>query len=139
MTPNKDTFLVSCNITADNPTPCAYIDSLKVQSKEACLCSFDKNGNSYCRKAYDDNNSDWSNLAKAKLARTTSINCHTMNRFGCWDQKDSSNTDLFNAVIRTTRAAHLQNAESCIARLFAAGEFIKFSFVLLAAFVINLL
>jgi hypothetical protein len=137
MTANKD-GLVPCNFTAD-PTPCSYTDTLGASYKEACQCSYDKNGMSYCRKEYKETDSNWNKLTSSLKNRVVSTKCHTRNRFNCYDLKDSVKTDSYNARIATVVAHNYFYADDCIKKLFNAGEFIKMSFVILAALVINLL
>jgi len=102
MNPNKD-GLVPCNFTGSE-TPCNYVDNLGNAFSEACQCSYDKNGNSYCRKAYNENNADWTKLATVNRNRVSSSACHTVNRMNCWDIKDTLRTDFYNVRLVTTQA-----------------------------------
>jgi hypothetical protein len=130
MTPNKD-GLVPCNFTGSE-TPCRYVDNLGNTINEACQCSYDKSGNSYCRKAYIESNQDWIKLATVRRNRVSSTSCHTLNRLNCWDVKDTLRTDTYNVGLVTTQAHNFFYAEDCIKKLFNAGEFIKFGFAALA-------
>jgi hypothetical protein len=136
MSPNKD-GMVTCDI--NTPLSCAYKDNIGNDIKENCQCSYDKNGTSYCRKAYNETDPNWIKLATSSKDRTTSTKCHTNNRFGCYDVKDSFKADNFNAQIATVKAANFFYADECIKKLFNSGEFIKISFAILAVLVINLI
>jgi hypothetical protein len=130
MTANKD-GLVKCDINATSP--CNYTDSLNVTVTEDCQCSFDKDGQSFCRKAYDEGNKDWikhSNTLRAKMASTQ---CHTNNRMSCWDVPKQVKTDAYDSSLVTSKAHEFFYADDCIKKLFNAGEFVKLSFVVLVA------
>jgi len=128
--------LVKCDINA--ASPCNYKDSLNKTFTEDCQCSYDQNGLSFCRKAYNEGDSSWLKLASSARARISSSQCHSMNRFGCWDLPKQAKTDTYDATIATTRAQNFFYADDCIKKLFNAGEFIKISFAILAALLVIL-
>jgi len=128
--------LVKCDINA--ATPCNYKDSNGIAFTENCQCSYDANGQSFCRKAYDEGNANWQKLASASRSKFSSGSCHTMNRLSCWDLPKQAKTDNYDSSIVTIKAANFFYADDCIKKLFNAGEFLKFSFVILAALLVNL-
>jgi len=136
MTANGD-GLVKCDLGANST--CFYTDNMKNSITEKCQCSYDKNGASYCRKQYVEGDSNWNKLASAARARISSAQCHTMNRMNCWDKPLSARTDNYDASIATVAAHDFFYADDCIKKLFNAGEFVRLSFVILAALLINLI
>jgi hypothetical protein len=128
--------LVKCDINA--ASPCNYIDSSNKTFTEDCQCSYDANGQSFCRKPYTEGNADWQKVATTARTGMSSTQCHAMNRFTCWDKPKNFKTDSYDSSIATTQAQNFFYADDCIKKLFNAGEFIKISFVLLAAVLINL-
>jgi len=126
--------LVKCILSQQ----CNYIDNLNVSLTENCQCSYDQQGNSYCRKAYTENDSGWKSLASSARAKMSSTNCHTTHRFGCWDTPQSALTSTYDARIVTDAAHDFFYAEDCIKKLFNSAESLKLSFLLLAVLLINL-
>jgi len=129
--------LVNCSIAI--AAPCGYIDSMNVNTAEACQCSYDVNGGSYCRRAYDEANKDWTNYASLLKTRFSNTKCHTTTRFSCYDVSSSLYTDTYNAEIATVKSHHFKYASECIQKLFNSGEYIRYSFIILAALLINLI
>jgi len=138
LSPGKD-GLVVCKITDDQP--CVYNDFFNNTVKRDCQCSYDPSGNSYCRKIYADDNSDWKNYANNKRNKMSSTKCHTSHRFECsdYDVKGSYKQDFYNAILKTEKAHELQHADTCIQKLFASGEFLRYSFFMLIALIISLI
>jgi len=138
-TVNKD-GLVTCGI--DDNSWCNYTDySTKVSSIQNCQCSYDnQGGRSYCPKAYTENDTKWDLLASAERAFIGNSKCHSRNRFGCsLDQPKDALTNQYDASVATVDAAKLFYADDCIKKLFNAGEFLRLSFVILAALLISLI
>jgi len=132
--------MVKCKFNESNPLPCVYRDIFNNTIKEACQCSYDKDGNSYCRKAYNESDNNWIKLANTYKQRMDSKKCHTLNRNKCYDTDNLKSSDLYDAKINTVEAHNLFYAEDCIRKLFIynAGEFIKLSFVIIAALIMSL-
>ena len=76
-------------------------------------------------------------LASSRKTQVSNTKCHTENRLACYDLSDSLRTDINNAIYSTQRAADLFHADKCIRDIFAAGEFIKISFIVVLALFIN--
>jgi hypothetical protein len=133
MTANKD-GLVKCSLGQS----CNYTDSEKTPYTEDCQCSYDKDGQSFCRKNYNEDN-NWKKIASAQRSQVAQTTCHTSHRFACFDTPKDFKTSMYDASLVTDRAAQLFYAEDCIKKLFAAGEYIKFSFFVVAALLINLI
>jgi len=132
--------LVTCSVdpTANN-TLCMYNDIYNNPFTEDCQCSYDSQGRSFCRKAYTESDANWKKLASAARSKIGSSSCHTMNRFTCWDTPTNARTDTYDASLVTNKAAQFVYADKCIKLLFNSGEFIRFSFVILAALLISLI
>jgi len=140
-TPSKD-GLIQCSISSPNTSLCLYADNQGNNSTRSCQCSYDSQGRSFCPKGYDETNSNWKLLASSKRTLMSSKQCHAMTRFSCWDTPKNAGSDLSTASLNTVDAAQFFYADSCIKKLFdytSAGEFIKLSFVILAALFVSLL
>ena len=86
----------------------------------------------------ESTNSDWMKLANSRKTQVSNTKCHTENRFSCYDLSDKLRTDINNAIYSTERA-DLFYADKCIKDIFAKGEFIKISFTIILAMLINLI
>jgi len=138
--PNMTIFadgLVKCDLGANST--CFYTDNLKNSVTQNCQCSYDSKGQSFCRKQYSDTDGNWNKLASAARSRISSSACHTMNRMTCWDLVVNARTDNYDASLLTSKAHDFFYADDCIKKLFNAGEFLKLSFGILAALLINLI
>jgi len=136
MTANKD-GLVTCKIG----DTCLYTDFVTKQAvNKPCQCSYDnQGGRSFCPKAYTEGDKNWNLLASAARSFVSNTKCHTLTRFSCWDKPQSALTNTYDASVNTDKAAQLFYAEDCIKKLFAAGEFLRLSFVVLAALLFSLI
>jgi len=136
--PNKD-GLVTCSIETNNS--CSYIDfSTKGIVNLNCQCSYDKQGGrSFCPKAYTENDTNWNLLASAERAFLANPKCHSMNKGCSLEEPQGAITDRYDASVATIDAASLFYADDCIKKLFNAGEFLRLSFVILAALLFSLI
>jgi hypothetical protein len=115
---------------------CTYTDSEGADYSESPTCSRDSKGKILCNRVYDESKSDWTNYFNA-LRKRTDNTCHTLNRFNCYD--DKSKTDMYNSVVKTTRAAELLYADACVQQFFASSSLLKMSLIALASLLIHFL
>jgi len=138
-TPNKD-GLVSCGVDDVNSW-CNYTDyNTKVSSIQLCQCSYDsQGGRGFCPKAFKENDTNWNLLASAERSFMGNPKCHSINRGCSLDYPKDALTNMYDASVATIDAANLFYADDCIKKLFNAGEFLRLSFVILAALLISLI
>jgi len=121
---DKKTGLTKCDLDQK----CNYtVNGVGVQ--KTCSCGFNENGNAYCPKGHNADDSNWKNYNNAmqKLYQGNT-KCHSENRVGCYAIAESSVTDMKKYKHLTVDGHLFQNAPDCVERLLSAS-FIQTSVV----------
>lgn len=109
---------------------CYYRDSNGTFTK-GCVCGYNEEGTGYCELPNSINTEKWKERIRY-LAEMTNNNCHTLQRFICYQTHTvEAERKIREIQSQTTYAHYYHNGVQCAIDMFITSEYINISYVVL--------